>query len=260
MIDIHHHLIFGVDDGARNIETSIQMVEMAAADGITHIACTPHAIAQFPYQFERNAERRAEIAERTHHKVVLGQGCDFHLTQENIDDALQNPTKYTVNGRNYLLVEFDEQYIPPTMTESFYELIVAGARPVLTHPERNPVLQHYPERMEPWIELGCLVQVTANSLTGRFGRVAQKMAYHLLDQGHVQILATDAHNADSRPPILSHARRLVQERYGEALAEQLCQSNPQAVFEGLPLPEPQMAQRARKAKPSLLGRLFGRSA
>lgn len=260
MIDIHHHLIFGVDDGARSLETSIQMVEMAASDGITHIACTPHAIARFPYQFEVNAERRALIAERTQNKVVLGQGCDFHLTQENIDDALQNPTKYTINGRNYLLVEFDEQYISPAMTENFHELIVAGARPVLTHPERNPVLQRYPERMQPWIELGCLVQITANSLSGRFGRIAQKMAYHLLDQGRVHLLATDAHNTDSRPPILSEARKLVAERYGEALAEQLCQTNPQAVFDGLPLPEPQVAQKVHTPKHGLLERIFGRKA
>src|SRR5579875_2740649 len=236
MIDIHHHLIFGVDDGAADLETSVRMVEMAANDGITHIACTPHAIGRFPYQFEVNEERRAMIQERIGGRVTLGGGCDFHLTFDNIEDALRNPKKYTINGRNYLLVEFDDFYIPPNIRDTFYELTLAGARPIITHPERNLLLQKEPERMQEWLEDGCLVQITCDSLTGRFGRTAQSMSYRLLDRGWVHFLATDAHNTESRPPVMSEARRLVTERYGADVAEQLCVSNPQAAFEGRPIP------------------------
>jgi protein-tyrosine phosphatase len=264
MIDIHHHLIFGVDDGATDLETSVRMVEMAANDGITHIACTPHAISRFPYQFEVNAERRAMIQERVGDRVILGAGCDFHLSFDNIEDALTNPKKYTINGKNYLLVEFDDFHISQNISDTFYELTLAGARPILTHPERNLLLQKEPERIEAWLEQGCLIQITSNSLTGRFGKTAQSMGFRLLDKGWVHFLATDAHNTESRPPVMSEARRLVAERYGAELAERLCVTNPLAVFEGRPVPKaprPRYDEADDKPGPKhggFFSRLFGR--
>src|ERR1700744_1265782 len=104
MIDIHHHLPFGLDDGPTDLEPSVAMVEAAAADGITHIVCTPHANTRFPFQPEVNEERLAAIRARTNDKVTLGLGCDFHLFFDNIEDALKNRTKYTINQKQYLLV------------------------------------------------------------------------------------------------------------------------------------------------------------
>jgi protein-tyrosine phosphatase len=263
MIDIHHHLIFGVDDGAADMETSLRMVEMAAGDGITHIACTPHAISRFPYQFEVNAERRAMLQERIGDRVILGSGCDFHLSFDNIEDALKEPAKYTINGRNYLLVEFDDFHISSHITDTFYELMLAGTRPILTHPERNLLLQKEPERIEEWLEHGCLVQITSNSLTGRFGKTAQTMGFRLLDKGWVHFLATDAHNTESRPPVMSEARRLVAQRYGAELAERLCVTNPLAAFEGRPVPQAPVPRYDRYEEPEpqrggFFSRLFGR--
>jgi protein-tyrosine phosphatase len=263
MIDIHHHLIYGVDDGSDDLETSVQMVEMAAADGITHIVCTPHAVARYPYQPEVNAEHLAALRERVGDKVKLGLGCDFHLSFENIDDALANPHKYTLNGLNYLLVEFPDAMISPKMTDVFHEMTVAGILPIITHPERNLTLQRKPERMNEWLEQGCLVQVTANSLTGRFGRRAQEMGIQLIEQGIVHFLATDAHDLESRPPILSKARNIIADKFGADTAERLCVTNPLAAFEGRPLPDapmPHLEQQANSvaARPGFLSRLFGR--
>lgn len=263
MIDIHHHLLYGVDDGSRDLETSIQMVEMAAADGITHIVCTPHAVDRYPYQPEMNAEHLATLKERTGGKVKLGLGCDFHLSFDNIEDSLANPHKYTLNGLNYLLVEFPDTSISPKMTDTFYELMVAGMRPIITHPERNLTLQHAPERMNEWLEVGCLVQVTANSLTGRFGKRAQQMGLQLIEQGRVHFLATDAHDLKSRPPIMSAAYKVVEGRFGRDMAERLCVTNPLAAFEGRPIPEAPLPDWDRQAaqepkRPGLLSRLFGR--
>jgi protein-tyrosine phosphatase len=134
-------------------------------------------------------------------------------------------------------VEFDDFHISPNITDTFYELTLAGAKPIITHPERNLLLQKEPERIEEWLEHGCLVQITSNSLTGRFGKTAQAMGFRLLDKGWVHFLATDAHNTESRPPVMSEARSLVAQRYGAELAERLCVTNPLAVFEGRPVPK-----------------------
>lgn len=264
MIDIHHHLIYGVDDGSRDLETSVQMVDMAAADGITHIVCTPHAVERYPYQAEVNAERLAALKERVGDRVQLGLGCDFHLSFENIEDALAHPHKYTLNGLNYLLVEFPDTSISPKITDMFYEMMVAGMRPIITHPERNLTLQRKPERMNEWLEQGCLVQVTANSLTGRFGKRAQEMGLQLIEQGCVHFLATDAHDLKSRPPVMSEARRIVVEKFGSDTAERLCVTNPLAAFEGKPIPNapiPDWDQQAGREpkQPGFFSRLFGRS-
>lgn len=263
MIDIHHHLIYGVDDGSKDLETSVQMVEMAAADGITHIICTPHAVESYPYQPEVNAERLAALRARTGDKVKLGLGCDFHLSFENISDALAHPHKYTLNGLNYLLVEFPDTMISPRMTDVFHKMTVAGMVPIITHPERNLTLQRTPERMTEWLEQGCLVQVTANSLTGRFGKRAQEMGMRLIEQGIVHFLATDAHDLKSRPPIMSEARKIVDDRFGADTAERLCVTNPLAAFEGkslpeAPMPHPEQQASSEAARPGFLSRLFGR--
>ncbi len=264
MIDIHNHLLYGVDDGSPDLETSVQMVQLAAADGITHIVCTPHAVERFPYQPEVNTERLAKLKQQVGDKVVLGLGCDFHLSIENIDDALAHPHKYTLNGLNYLLVEFPDTMISPNTADVFYEMMVAGMRPIITHPERNLTLQHNPARMMEWLDQGCLVQITANSLTGRFGKRAQELGIQLIHQGRAHFLATDAHDLESRPPVMSKAYTLVADKFGRETAERLCVTNPLAAFEGkpiapAPLSHPDQPTEHETIRPGLLSRLFGRS-
>ena len=263
MIDIHHHLLFGLDDGSPDLDTSVAMMEAAANDGITHIVCTPHANSRFVFDPAINAEKLALLKDRADGRVTLGLGCDFHLSYDNIEDAFKNRHKYTLNQKNYLLVEFGDLMIPATMNETFYELNVAGIHPIITHPERNPVLQRHPERLEEWLLGGCLVQVTASSLTGRFGKTAQGMATRLLAQNWVHFIASDAHNMSSRPPIMSEAYALIAKRYGQETAERLCIANPRAAFYGEPLPpQPEAASiyeelEAPRLK-GLLQRLFSK--
>jgi protein-tyrosine phosphatase len=262
MIDIHHHLLYGLDDGSQDIDTSVAMVEAAVADGITHIVCTPHANTRFPFQPEVNSERIEALRARIGGEITLGLGCDFRLSYDNIQDALQNRTRYTINQKQYLLVEFDDMLIPPNITDAFYEMSVTGLRIIITHPERNSAIQRQPDRMKEWLREGALVQVTAASLTGRFGRVAQSLAEQFLDRQWVHFLATDAHNLESRPPRLSKAREIVSQRYGQETAERLCVSNPRAAFYGEELgPQPQPLDidadsTAERPKKGLFGRLF----
>jgi protein-tyrosine phosphatase len=261
MIDIHHHLLFGLDDGSPDIDTSVAMAEMAADDGITHLACTPHASHRYHFDPAVNAERLAELQQRLDGKITLGLGCDFHLSFDNIEDALKHPTKYTINQKQYLLVEFADLLIPHSITDTFYEMKVAGTQPIITHPERNMTIQRHPERMIPWLREGCLVQVTASSLTGRFGRTAQSMAFGYFEKNWVHFLATDAHNLNSRPPILSDAYKIVEDKYGKETAERVCVTNPRAAFNGTAFPaqpEPLGLYDEPNARPkkNLLSRLF----
>jgi protein-tyrosine phosphatase len=268
MIDIHHHLLFGLDDGAKDIETSVKMVDVAARDGITHIVCTPHANHRFQYDRARNEQLLEEIRQRVGNKVELGLGCDFHLSWDNIQDALDHPGRYTINSKKYLLVEFADTIIPESINDSFFELTIVKQRPIITHPERNPVLQRHPERLADWVRDGALVQVTASSLTGRFGRTAKAVAEKFLDRNWVHFLATDAHNLESRPPILSRGYQAVVNRCGREAADRMCIHNPRAVFFGEelgPQPEPTHVKvnedwsSTTYRKKSLFARLMGRA-
>ena len=253
MIDIHHHLLFGLDDGSKDIDTSVAMAEIAAADGITHIVCTPHANARYNFDPSINQQKLAEVQSRLDGRISLGLGCDFHLSFENIDDALRNRTKYTINGGQYLLVEFPDLAISPAMTEVFYEFLVAGIQPIITHPERNLTIQKHPERLDEWIERGCLTQITASSLSGRFGRLAQTFSHNLLKQNKVHFIATDAHNLDSRPPRMKETYDLIAKQYGSDTAERLCVANPKAAFFGEDFP-PQPEPPKKEASPALSGK------
>ena len=235
MVDIHHHLLWGLDDGAKDLETSLAMARASAADGVTEIVCTPHANGTYHFDPAVNAAKVAELQARLDAegvKLQVGLGCDFHLSYDNIQEAKADPAKYSVNGRGYLMVEIPDYGVPRGLNETFYELQLVGLTPILTHPERNPTLQTDMKRLAEWMRGGLLVQVTGDSVTGKMGKTAEKMAHQLLAKRWVHFLATDAHNVSSRPPRLSEARDLVARKYGREYAESLVETNPRAVFAG----------------------------
>jgi protein-tyrosine phosphatase len=247
MVDIHCHILPGLDDGADCLETSIQMAEMAIADGVTHIVCTPHADSHYKFDPELIRQRRDELQSAVGGRLTLATGCDFHLSYENLQDLQKNPKKYTINQKNYLLVEFADFAIPPSMDDTLHQLQLAGLSPIITHPERNALLRSQPERMYRWLHQGCHVQLTAQSILGRFGSTAQRRAEQWLDERCVHFVASDAHNLKSRPLQLRAAYDKVTERCGEAVAQALFQENPLAAFEGRGLPyEPEQAHPSAK--------------
>ena len=263
MIDLHHHLLPGLDDGSKSMEDSVAMAKLAMADGITHVVCTPHANGRYTYDSAVNGAKLAELRtllDGENIPLTLGMGCDFHLSYDNIQAAKDDPQRYAINGKGYLLVEIPDYGLPRGLTEIFYELQLAGLTPILTHPERNPTLQSDMVRMEEWMRGGLLVQVTGDSVRGGMGKQAERMAHQLLSRRWVHFLATDAHNTASRPPRLREARRIVAKKYGEEYAEMLCETNPRAVFEGKPLPpqeEPRNLYEDREPK-GWLGNLMSK--
>jgi protein-tyrosine phosphatase len=236
MVDIHCHLLPNVDDGPKSWETCLQMCEIAQADGIEHIVATPHANHQFSYDREVFSGLLEELARKISGKLKLSLGCDLHLSYENLMEALKNPSRYTISGTNYLLVELSDFSVAPSVLQSLQRLLAAGMVPIITHPERNLALQGNPRQVLEWVKAGCLVQVTANSLTGRWGQRARDTAEWLMKQAAVDVLATDAHGIDSRPPILSEALLAAEKIVGQSAADAMVHRNPQAIVSGQRLP------------------------
>jgi len=232
LIDIHSHVLYGLDDGARTLEDSVAMVRMAAEHGTTDLVATPHANLDYHFDPQIVKERLAEVSEASGNVLLLHSGCDFHLSYDNIQDALAHPRKYTINHHRYLMVEFSDLLIFNNTAEIFSRLEEAGMTPVITHPERNGLLRQRADQIAQWVEAGACVQVTAQSLLGEFGRRAAAFSRTLLDRRLVHFLASDAHDCEHRPPRLDLAHAWVKEHYGEQRAAALCVTNPKATLTG----------------------------
>jgi protein-tyrosine phosphatase len=236
MIDVHCHILPGLDDGPESIETSLAMAESAIADGITHVVATPHSSNQYFFDYSRVQALREELQEKIGDRLILATGCDFHLNPENLDALREDVTRFCINQRDYLLIEFNEYSIPPAMDQTLHEIQLLGLRPVITHPERNAILRLQTERLAKWVRHGCFIQVTAGSITGVFGPGAQKDALRWVADGLVHIVASDAHNTRGRPLKLQPAFDVVRGQFGEDKARALFVENPMAAFEGRDLP------------------------
>jgi len=236
MIDIHSHILPEVDDGSKSWEMSVHMLRMAARDGIEHMVATPHADETYSYDRQWLSRLLDELRQRAGPNPGLSLGCDFHFSYENLEDLDANPSKYTIGATPYLLVELSDFSIPPSVTTKLEDLVAQDLRPIITHPERNLILQRSPERVLQWADMGCAVQVTASALTGLWGGKAKQVANWLLKHEGIHIIATDAHSIDGRPPILSEGRDAAAQVVGTDVARALVDDNPRAVIEGRDLP------------------------
>lgn len=212
------------------------MCHMAAKDGIEHMVATPHANHEYAYDRVEFASLLDELGGQIEPKLSLSLGCDFHFSYENLESLIDHPENYTIGSTPYLLVELSDFAVPPGVSSKLQEIMDWGLRPILTHPERNPLLQRTPERVLRWVQHGCIVQVTASAFTGRWGKRAQDMAEWLLRHDAVHVLASDAHSINSRPPILSEGRDAAAQICGAQIANILVQQNPAAIVRGEPLP------------------------
>lgn len=236
MVDIHCHILPAVDDGSDTWETSVEMCRIAASDGIRHSVATPHANDQYAYDRQKHSASLERLQQAVGVTPELSLGCDFHFSYDNVQAAIVNPGNYAIGSSGYLLIEFSDFALPPFLREALNRLEGAGLTSVVTHPERNMLLQREPEQVLRLAQMGCVIQVTASSLTGRFGEKAQRIARWLLERDAVHVLASDAHDLRHRPPILSAGREAAAALCGADVARALVEDNPRAIVSNQPLP------------------------
>jgi len=236
MVDIHCHILPGIDDGSKSWEMTAEMCRLAVEDGITHIVATPHSNDEYEYNRERFTGMLGQLHDAANGELTFSLGCDFHFSYDNIQDALANPRRYTIGDSQYLLIEFSDYGIPPSVMQDVFTIASRGMVPIITHPERNQPLLKNPDLVLKLVEQGCLVQITANAVTGAWGSRSRKMVEWLLQREAVHAIASDAHDPVRRKPVMSQARNAVAELAGHEVAEALVTYNPEAIVEGKRLP------------------------
>ena len=229
--DIHSHVLYGMDDGAKTREESLRMLELAARSGTTDIVATPHANSLYRYEPGMVDAQVADMNESVQ-GIRVHRGCDFHLQMDNIQDAVANPRKYTISGYDYLMVEFPDVPMFHDVDAVLGHLRDAGLIPIITHPERHSFLHSRLNDLTRWVDHGCYLQVTAGSITGNFGRRAQRFSQELLSRGLVHAVASDAHDTRHRPPTLRPAYEALVEHWGADPIHALFVDNPRAVIRG----------------------------
>ena len=229
-VDIHSHVLYGLDDGAKTLEESVEMLQLARRAGTTDIVATPHANSRYAFRPEIVEQRVAELSAQT--DIRIHCGCDFHLQVNNIHDALAHPQKYTINHSIYLLVELPESTVFSSTDRILLRLLDGGMVPIITHPERNAQLQRQLDDLAKWVELGCFVQITAASLTGLFGKRVKLCAHALVKNGLAHFVASDAHDSEIRTPSLREAYDGLVDLWGEDRIRPLFVENPGAVLSG----------------------------
>jgi protein-tyrosine phosphatase len=235
MVDIHSHILPGIDDGAQTIDEAIKMAQAAVEDGITHLYATPH---------HRNGKYENEKSEIMHEvnlfnmelikrgiplQVLPGQESRLYKEMaEDLDHGILVPLNNTVN---YLLIEFPSSNVPANATDILYEINLKNYKPIIVHPERNIEIMENPELLYELIKAGSLTQITANSIIGNFGKKIMNFSHELIKANMVHFIASDAHNTTSRSFHLKEAYETIQKGYGIDIRYYL-QENARYVMQG----------------------------
>jgi protein-tyrosine phosphatase len=252
MIDLHSHILPGLDDGAKTLQESIAMCLMGFQDGIRTIVATPHTLNGV-YQNDRstifakvqeldnainatnaiNASNAMNAIDAINLKIL--PGADVYCTEDLLDQLERGNALTVGDGGKYLLLEFPPQGIPYGVEEVIFQLMMKGITPIISHPERNLDISLQPQRYFAMVKMGCLGQLTAMSLTGEFGGEIKRIAEKFLKARVVHIIASDAHSQNRRPPILSSAVRAAARIVGKEEASKMVTEYPQAILHGQPL-------------------------
>jgi protein-tyrosine phosphatase len=231
MIDIHCHILPGIDDGAKDMDEALALINLAVADGVTRIVVTPHLhfgrfenylpVIQASFLALQQAVGEAGIV------IELAYAAEVRLDSEILSllSRQQLPLYGSYNNQQFMLLEFPHSHIPAGSDILVKHLLKQNITPVIAHPERNRDLLKSPEKIKPFVRLGCWFQVTASSITGHFGEECQTLALSYIEQDFIHIIASDAHNLKRRPPVLSEARSKISAMFGEAKAQQLFYDN-----------------------------------
>lgn len=239
LIDLHSHMLPGCDDGAQDLAVSLEMAKIAVGDGISTVVCTPHIL---PTVYDnagptiRAAVRDLEAAlAQAEIPLRIRPGADVHLAPDLVE-GLRHGRILPIADSRYLLLEPPHQLFTPALRDCVFDLMTAGYFPILTHPERLAWIGQYYDKILELARVGVLIQITAGSLTGKFGRRARHWSLRMLDDGLVDILSTDAHNIRERLPRMSEAVKVVAEYCGDEEARKMVLARPQAILDNMDPP------------------------
>ena len=242
MIDLHTHILPGLDDGSPDLETSVLMAAVAAESGVTHLVATPHSNQRGA--FENYASTALQVRFDCLRTAVHEAGIPLELSlgmeifgTGDVLQLLHDGRLLTLGGGRYLLIEFGFHEDPLRIERLLDALLADGYWPVVAHPERYYGLQRMPNYLFDWANRGIVLQVNKGSLFGRFGRGAQALAAAMLERGLVGCVASDAHGPDVRTPDLAGAWDYLDERCSEEMARCLLEDNPGRILRSEPLPE-----------------------
>ncbi len=235
LVDIHCHLIPGIDDGAKNWSETLAMARMAAADGIGTIVVTPHQLGGYPQNDGQTIRARTHQLQEflNQHQVPLTvlPGADVRIEAGMVAKLRSGEVLTLADRRQHVLLELPhEMYMP--LEHLLAELKAARLVGILSHPERNLGILAEPRVVAPLVQEGCLMQITAGSLLGAFGPQVQRFSDWLVTEGLVHFVSSDAHGPKNRRPLLRQAMERVAQLVGRESAGQLCCGNPAAVALG----------------------------
>lgn len=232
MIDIHCHILFDIDDGARDVDETMNMCSIAAEDGITAIIATPHYIegeSTNAHLHDRLSMINHELKNRSMNLCVL-PGNEIYLGLDTYEHLKQGRC-LSLNHSRYVLVEFSMMEIAKYVSDALYNLRIKGYIPIIAHPERNVQIMEKPQLLYDFIIEGCLVQINSTSLIGLSGKEARRTAELLLKHRMVHFIASDAHSSKHRKPVLSQALSCADRIWGLGTGDKLININPQAVVD-----------------------------
>ena len=228
-VDIHCHVLPGVDDGPKTPADTLSLLEAAYLSGTAAIVATSHFNFRYAFEPARTAGLLESIEAASPAGPVLFRGCELELNDEVLRAFFRDPRAYTLNGGRYALVEPPLRFPADRIPRLLSRCCDAEVVPILAHPERSPLLQTHPKLASVWVEAGGLLQVTASSFLGRMGRRAEALAWGLLDAGLIHFVASDAHDVVKRPPDLRPAFSAIYQRAGQPTAARLFSHQPAAV-------------------------------
>ena len=254
MIDLHSHILPGLDDGPEKIEESLDMAARYAAAGFSRVAATPHWVVGSVWQPSSEKVlkwlagfRQALVKRKIALEVV--QGMEIAMTME-ISKLIQTGRVLPLNGDAYVLVEPPFQQLPVGWKQILFEISAVGHRVLLAHPERCSHLAREPAVLQEMVDMGVGIQVNWKSLQGRYGRSVRETAWSFLERGLAHCLATDGHRpGDITPENIHRMKRALIERLGEERTRILVEENPARVWAGAPLENITPVKIARKKKP-----------
>ncbi|MGX7150969.1 tyrosine-protein phosphatase [Enterococcus ureasiticus] len=223
MIDLHCHILPGIDDGPKTIEESLEMAEKAVADGILRIVCTPHYSLQYPNTRMFIAPKVQQLQQELDKRklpLTLYAGQEVRLTGELMHQIETDKIQFIDPKKRYFLLEFPKQEVPFYAVTLIEKVIKKGTIPIIVHPECNLGFIKDPNKLIPFIELGALTQVTAPSLLGLYGKQIQTTAEKMVDHGLIHMLASDAHRRQERDFYLREAYKVIERTKGIAKVQE----------------------------------------